>query len=142
MRCEGVHSAIAMEDPPRLRAKSIKVLNLIAAGHSYSQIVEGNPDLNYHDIFFAAEEAVWLDDRIGKLAQGSEMTQARPTGTSAMEMAKQKHPRAYQPWTEREDADLAALHAAGKSKEEIAEHFQRQPSAIQSRLHKLGLLER
>ena len=131
-----------MEEPPRLREKSIKVLNLIAAGHSYSQILEGYPELNYHDIFFAAEEAVWLDERIGKLAQGSVMTQARPTGTIAMEMAKQKHPRAYLPWTEREDAELVTLHGAGKSKEEIAAHFQRQSSAIQSRLQKLGLLER
>jgi len=128
-----------MEEPPRLSAKSIKVLNLIAAGLSYSQIVEGNPDLNYHDIFFAAEEAIWLDERIGTLAQGAEMTQARPTGASAMEKAKQNHPRAYAPWSEREDAELASLQAAGKSKAEIADHFQRQPSAIQSRLHKLGL---
>ena len=128
-----------MEEPPRLTPKSIKVLNLIAAGHSYSQIVEGNPDLNYHDIFFAAEEAVWLDERIGKLAQGTEMTQTRPTGASAMERAKKNHPRAYAPWSEREDADLASMHAAGQSKAEIAAQFQRQPSAIQSRLHKLGL---
>lgn len=128
-----------MEKPPRLSPKSIKVLGLIAAGHSYSQIVEGNPDLNYHDIFFAAEEAVWLDERVGKPAQGSGESHAKPTGASAMERAKERHPRAYAPWSESEDAELRSMHAAGRSKQELAAHFQRQPSAIQSRLHKLGL---
>lgn len=128
-----------MEKPPRLSPKSIKVLGLIAAGHSYSQIVEGNPDLNYHDIFFAAEEAVWLDERIGNLAQGSGIGQARPTGASAMEKAKERHARAYAPWSECEDAELKSMHAAGRSRQDLAAHFQRQPSAIQSRLQKLGL---
>ena len=130
-----------MKAPPRLTPKSIKVLNLIAAGHSYSQIVDSNPKLNYHDIFFAAEEAVWLDERIGKLAQGSEMTQARPSGVSAMDRAKGKHPRAYAPWSDREDTDLASMHATGKSKAEIAAHLQRQPSAIKARLLKQGLAQ-
>jgi hypothetical protein len=128
-----------MKEQPRLREKSIKVLNLIAAGLSYSQIVDGNNDLNYHDIFFAAEEAVWLDETIGKFTDEDQTRQARPTGVSAMHLAKQKHPRAYAAWSEKEDADLRSMHAAGKSKSDIARQFQRQPSAIESRLRKLGL---
>ena len=34
---------------------------------------------------------------------------------------------------------LRAMHSAGKTTIQIAEHFQRQKSAIQSRLRKLGL---
>jgi len=119
--------------PPRLTPKSLQVLQLIAAGHSYAQIVDSHPELNYHDIFFAAEEAVWLDEKLGTDLE------TRPTGISAMEKAKQEHPRAYAPWTEAEDAELRSMHASGRSKTQIAEHFQRQPSAIESRLRKLGI---
>lgn len=38
-----------------LSEKSVRVLRLIADGHSYSQIVDGNPDIKYRDIFDAAE---------------------------------------------------------------------------------------
>lgn len=122
------------DEPLRLTPKSLQVLKLIAAGHSYAQIVDSHPELNYHDIFFAAEEAVWLDEKLGNASE------TRPSGISAMEKAKQKHPRAYAPWTEAEDAELKTMHAAGKSAAEMAEHFQRQPSAIRSRLGKLGLV--
>jgi len=122
------------DDPLRLTPKSLQVLKLIAAGLSYAQIVDSHPELNYHDIFFAAEEAVWLDEKLGNAPE------TRPTGISAMEKAKQKHPRAYAPWTESEDAELKTMHAAGKSPAEMAEHFQRQPSAIRSRLGKMALV--
>jgi DNA-binding CsgD family transcriptional regulator len=130
-----------MNETPRLSPKSRQVLKLIAKGHSYAQIVDGNPTLNYHDIFFAAEEAVWLDERIGNMDQGSDNPPSRPTSISAMERAKEKFPRAYALWSEREDAELASMHAAGKSKKDIAIHFQRQPSAVESRLRKLGLIQ-
>jgi hypothetical protein len=121
------------DEPLRLTPKSLLVLKLISAGHSYAQIVDSHPELNYHDIFFAAEEAVWLDEKLGNAAE------TRPSGISAMEKAKQKHPRAYAPWTEAEDAELKTMHAAGRSAAEMAEHFQRQPSAIRSRLGKMGI---
>lgn len=121
------------EDPLRLTPKSLQVLKLIAAGHSYAQIVDSHPELNYHDIFFAAEEAVWLDEKLG-----SEPA-ARPSGISSMEKAKQNHPRAYAPWSEDEDTELKTLHAAGRSTQEVADKLQRQPGAIRSRLVKLGL---
>ena len=128
-----------MNTPPRLSPKSLQVLKLIAEGHSYAQIVDSHPNLNYHDIFFAAEEAVWIDERIAKSTAGAELATIRPTGNSAMERAKEKHPRAYAPWLEWEDDELRAMHSAGKTTIQIAEHFQRQKSAIQSRLRKLGL---
>jgi hypothetical protein len=127
-----------MSEPSRLSPKSLQILKLIADGQSYSRIVDGNPELNYHDIFFAAEEAVWLHERIGTLS-GTEESTLRPTELNSMERAKQNHPKAYAPWTASDDAELAAMHASGASKNEMAEHFQRQPSAIRSRLTKLGL---
>jgi hypothetical protein len=128
-----------MTEPLRLSPKSLQVLKLIADGQSYARIVDENPELNYHDIFFAAEEAVWLDERIDALS-GTEESKVRPTELSAMERAKHKHPKAYAPWTSADDAELAAMHASGATKSELAVYFQRQPSAIRSRLSKLGLV--
>ena len=51
---------------------------------------------------------------------------------------RQHHGRAYEKWTPAEDADLLSLHAAGTPLSELATHFQRQPSAISSRLAKLS----
>ena len=51
------------------------------------------------------------------------------------------HPRAYETWTEDEDARLRAEFAKGTNREELTVLFQRQPSAIKSRLRKLGLLQ-
>jgi ATP-dependent DNA helicase RecQ len=54
---------------------------------------------------------------------------------------KQQHLRAYEKWTQEEDSVLLSLHAAGTPPSELAAHFQRQPSAIRSRLAKLSDLE-
>jgi ribonuclease D len=51
---------------------------------------------------------------------------------------KQHSPRAYEKWTQEEDTDLLSLHAAGTPLSQLATHFQRQPSAVRSRLAKLS----
>src|SRR5262249_4616018 len=51
---------------------------------------------------------------------------------------KEQHPRAYEKWTEQEDAELLSLHTAGAPLPQLAMRFQRQPSAIRSRLAKLA----
>jgi hypothetical protein len=132
-----------MNAPPRLSSKSIQVLKLIAEGHSYSRIVENDSCLNYHDIFFAAEEAVWLDERIGSWAEeaGRPIVNSRPTSVNAMDLAKKLHPRAYLKWSEHEEGVLKGMFSGGKGIEELARFFKRQPSAIRSRLRKLGLIK-
>ncbi len=49
---------------------------------------------------------------------------------------KQKNPRAYEPWTAEEDAQLAQELAEKKPLAEIAAAHQRQPSAIRSRIER------
>ena len=51
---------------------------------------------------------------------------------------KQRHPRAYEKWTQQEDSDLLSLHAAGTPLSQLATRFQRQPAAVRSRLAKLA----
>ena len=120
--------------PPPLTAKSLHVLRLIASGLDYPQIIESHPELTYLDIFFAAEEALWQNEKRQKT---EDELPPSPSAESAMEKARRKHARAYAPWSEKEDAELNALNTAGKSTAEIAGHLQRQPSAIRSRLAKM-----
>jgi hypothetical protein len=116
-----------MAVPRRLSEKSLKVLSLIAAGYSYGQIVDCNPELNYHDIFAAAEEALRLND-------------THSDYEARMASIKHEYPRAYERWTQDEDRRLAAMFARGVQIDELAAQLQRQPSAIRSRLEKLGLV--
>ncbi|MFT5802158.1 MAG: hypothetical protein ACI956_001969 [Nonlabens sp.] len=54
--------------------------------------------------------------------------------------AKQKYANAYEPWTKKEDADLALLFKQGNNTMTISEELQRQPGAITIRLEKLSLI--
>ena len=71
-----------------------------------------------------------------------EKTQA-PTESkiSRMNEAKAKYSRAYEPWTKKEDAELALLYSQGKTMTEIGESLQRNPGAINIRIEKLGLVK-
>lgn len=53
---------------------------------------------------------------------------------------RQRYPKAYERWSPDEDEQLKIKHQAGIDIDELAGYFQRQPSAIRSRLAKLGLL--
>jgi hypothetical protein len=57
-----------------------------------------------------------------------------------LEAIRRDNPRAYEKWTEAEDAQLRQLFAAQTPPKEIARILQRQPSAIHSRLVKLNLV--
>ncbi len=57
----------------------------------------------------------------------------------SVEEIRQSHPKAYEPWTSEEDERLRDMLQAGRSVSELATDFGRQPSAIRSRLRKLGL---
>ncbi len=115
-----------MSGSQRLSEKSARVLGLIAAGYGYNQIVDGQPDISYLDIFAAADEALRLNesatDHRQRLAQ-----------------IKTRYPKAYERWTPDEDAALTAMYRAGAPMVAMAGRFKRQPSAIRSRLTKLGL---
>lgn len=58
----------------------------------------------------------------------------------SVEQIRREYPKAYAKWTEEKDIRLRNEYAQGKTINELAEIFQRKPSAIRSRLQKLGLL--
>jgi hypothetical protein len=57
-----------------------------------------------------------------------------------VEQIRRRYPKAYVKWTEDEDMQLKNEYTHGKAISELAVTFQRQPSAIRSRLEKLRLL--
>jgi hypothetical protein len=116
--------------PAELSERSRVILSAIAEGRLYDQILAANPKLTYHDIFWAAAEAL----------EKAERGDAGPTYEQRMAEIRQKYPRAYEKWDEGEDAQLAELYHSGKQPSEIATILQRQPSAIRSRLARLNLV--
>ncbi|GIE93307.1 hypothetical protein [Paractinoplanes rishiriensis] len=51
---------------------------------------------------------------------------------------REKHRKAYDRWTPQADAKLAAGYLAGKTIDQLAVEFERQPSAIQRRLERVA----
>jgi hypothetical protein len=69
-------------------------------------------------------------------AQSAEVPRQSPPRIAEI---KQKNPRAYEPWTAEEDAQLKQELAERKPLAEIAAAHQRQPSAIRSRIERFTL---
>ncbi len=55
--------------------------------------------------------------------------------------AKAKYSRAYEPWSKKEDAELALLYSQGKTMTEIGKSLERNPGAINIRIEKLNLVK-
>lgn len=111
-----------------LSEKSRAILQAIAKGHTYEQILVQDLAWTYHDIFQAAAEAL-------------EASQGTSEGKSYdVEEIRHDHPRAYEKWSTEEDAQLTELFRSGKSVQEITAILHRQSGAIRSRLAKLNLV--
>ena len=111
-----------------LSEKSRAILQAIAKGHTYEQILVQDLAWTYHDIFQAAAEAL-------------ETPQVTNEGKSYdVEEIRHDHPRAYEKWSDEEDGQLSALCRSGKSVRDIATTLHRQEGAIRSRMAKLNLV--
>lgn len=122
-----------------LSPRSICVLEMIAEGHSYAQIVEQYPDLTYRDIFGAASEALELSFRSAPEISDTSANERSALWAKRLAELRTKSPRAYERWDAAEDARLVEMHRSGQSAPQIAATLQRQASAIRSRLVKLEL---
>jgi len=111
-----------------LSEKSRAILEAIAKGHTYEQILVQDLAWTYHDIFQAAAEA--LEDQ-------------RTTADSKsydVDEIRHDHPRAYEKWSAEEDKQLSGFFRSGKTVKEIAKALDRQEGAIRSRLAKMNLI--
>ena len=111
--------------PKTLSPNSKTVLEGIASGLSYAQIIERNPGITYPDIFAAAKEA--LDLQVAE----------PPRVATHIDTARSRYPNAYMPWSPTDDAALVERVRKGETVAALSEHFGRQPSAIRSRISKL-----
>jgi DNA-binding CsgD family transcriptional regulator len=128
-----------------LSAEAADILALIANGFSPADIVAYRPQYHYEDVRAAAQEALAFDQRVREIdaAHGKAKTPSRNTPSISNEerhaKIRQKYPRAYMSWSNEEERELINLFESNLSTKEIATQLQRQPSAIRSRLTKLGL---
>lgn len=111
-----------------LSEKSRAILQAIAKGHTYEQILVQELAWTYHDIFQAAAEAL-------EIGQASNEAKSYSVGE-----IRHDHPRAYEKWSAEEDGQLTELFRSGKNVKEIAGTLHRQEGAIRSRLTKLNLV--
>ncbi len=111
-----------------LSSRSSVVLEMIAAGSTYEQILAAYPDLTYLDIFHAAEQALAL----------SSGAHGQPAYNIAEK--RERYPRAYEKWTDEEDGTLRELVRSGETVAQIAGRLQRNRGAIRSRIVKLNLI--
>jgi DNA-directed RNA polymerase specialized sigma24 family protein len=116
--------------------KSRLILEAIAKGHSYEQILVQELAWTYHDIFSAAAEALASDDR-RSCAPPPDSHQ--PAKAYSVDDIRTEHAQAYVKWDAAQDEELRELFRAGRSVTEIARHMGRQTGGIKSRLEKLGL---
>jgi DNA-directed RNA polymerase specialized sigma24 family protein len=112
----------------KLTEKSKLILQAIAQGNTYEQILSRNSTWTYLDIFHAAAEALQSE---GDSAAGK---------SYSLTEIRERHPRAYEKWDGAQDELLRTLHVSGKSPKEMATVMQRKVGAIQSRLAKLNLV--
>jgi DNA-binding CsgD family transcriptional regulator len=105
--------------PLALSAKSAAIMQMIAGGHTYEQILKAYPDFTYQDIAAAAQEAIGVPAKSGRLRRQRIMA---------------RYPRAYETWTTEEENQVLAMLNSGKSVAQIAAALQRQRGAIRSRI--------
>jgi hypothetical protein len=67
--------------------------------------------------------------------------QKKPAVDERLALIRAKYPKAYEPWTVEDDGLLRHEHGQGTSIARLSEFCQRQPSAIRSRLLKLGIVQ-
>ena len=105
----------------------------------YEEVEKAALALGYRDKLRLAEALIQLARREEDQPQSSGGVAAESSGVDADRLARirKRFPRAYERWSREEDDELRRLHKAGTGEEDLARHFGRQPSAIESRLAKL-----
>ncbi|MGH8016126.1 MAG: DUF433 domain-containing protein [Candidatus Zixiibacteriota bacterium] len=120
------------------------ILEKIAKGYSYKQILTELPQLNVGDIMMAAQISFEILNDL--VVEGSDhiRLEGRLTLTNGkyvnLTKLRKEHPRAYIKWEPAEDDNLKRLHQQGKRINELSEILMRQPGAIMARLQFLGLI--
>jgi uncharacterized protein (DUF433 family) len=125
--------------------KVTDILEQIAKGSSYKQILTEFPQLNVGDIMTAAQFSYEILSDL--MVEGSDhiRLEGRITLTNGkyvnLTKLRKEHPRAYAKWEPAEDDNLKRLYQQGKNFNELSEILMRQKGAIIARLQFLGLIK-
>ncbi len=114
-----------MAKQTQLSVKTIAVMELIAGGNSYEQILRTDPAITYRDISDAAQEVI------------TRVVEAK----SRLDEIREQYPRAYMKWTPEEDARLEEILRQGEFVSRIAKALERGREGIRSRIIKLDLVD-
>ena len=127
-------------DGDRLSTRSKEILRLIALGHSHDQVVSSIEGITYYDVMFAAQEALDRDNRPRPTPIHPRLAEQERKQASLAKI-RAVHPRAYEPWTSDEEAQLRKLHAEMADIAQISTRLGRGSGGVTSRLQKLGLID-
>lgn len=105
------------------------ILYLIYEGRTFDEIFQLHPNLTVLDVSRAAGE--------GLRALEQEASLRVETRAERIARVRQKHPRAFEPWAEEEDARLALRWKEGASLAELGRAVGRPSGAVRMRLEKL-----
>ncbi|MBU8934908.1 MAG: DUF433 domain-containing protein [candidate division Zixibacteria bacterium] len=124
-----------------------RVLEDIAQGFAFHQIVERHPKLTISDIMASAKFAADLIAQHVKAEDIIEINGAiilRANNSRIVNLAeiRKEYPRAYEKWEPNEDNELASLFKSRLPFEDMSKALKRQPGAVRSRLVHLGLIGR
>jgi len=120
------------------------ILERIAKGQSYKQILVELPQLNVGDIMASAQFSYEILNDL--IVEGSDhiRLEGRITLTNGkyvnLTKLRKEHPRAYVKWEPAEDDNLKRLFQQGKKYDELSEILMRQKGAVVARLQFLGLI--
>ena len=121
-----------------------QVLKMISEGYSYDKILKANPALTMGDIMASADLARRVIEQLGdeqgilEIGRGAAFIVARGEPV-ALDKLREKHPRAYRPWSPRDDNQLAEMFKKGLCLNDMSGQLGRQPGAIRMRIEKLEL---
>ncbi len=101
------------------------VLTLLAAGKTCHDILSSNHGLTDADI-----------QRAALLALDALASPRIETRNERIQRLREKHPRAYEPWTDEEDGRLVQLWDEGHTVAQISGETGRLPNAVRARLDK------
>jgi uncharacterized protein (DUF433 family) len=141
---------VIMEKSIHIRNTGLTIIDLLDAlafGHSYGQVLNKHKDLTMADILSSLQFARdILNDHVnidGDVIINGRI-QLRFTNTRFINLTKlrETHPRAFEPWSKKEEQTLTELHQQRHTIAQICEVLGRQEGAIVSRLKKLGLIEK
>ncbi len=123
-----------------------EVLELVAAGHSYKQVLEKHPQLSLGDIMLSARVAKDLVEKIIIVdkdikVEGAMKFIVKGGQFRSMDELKKDHARAFEKWTEHEQEEMIRMHKGGRKISDISKQLQRSYGSIKARLERLGLVD-